>query len=145
MLKEFREFAVRGNVIDLAVAVIIGTAFTKIVTSLVNDIIMPPIGRMLGKADFGNFFVNLTDTPVTSVAEAKKAGIATINYGIFINTVFEFIIVAFAVFLLVRQINRLKKEPPPVPANTRDCPYCCSAIPIPATRCPQCTSSLATQ
>jgi large conductance mechanosensitive channel len=144
MLKEFKEFAVRGNVVDLAVGIIIGAAFTKIVTSIVNDIVMPPIGRMLGKVDFANLFINLSDTPVASVAEAKKAGIATINYGLFLNTVLEFLIVAFAVFLLVRQINRLKKEPPPAPANTRECPHCCSVISNTATRCPHCTSSLAT-
>ncbi len=144
MLKEFKEFAVRGNVIDMAVGIIIGAAFTKIVTSLVNDIIMPPIGRLLGRVDFSNFFINLTDKPVASVADAKKAGIATLNYGLFINTVFEFIIVAFAVFLLVRQINRLKKEAPPPPPNTKDCPYCISVIPVTATRCPHCTSQLTT-
>ncbi len=142
MLKEFKEFAVRGNVIDMAVGIIIGAAFTKVVTSLVGDIIMPPIGKLLGKVDFSNLFVNLSDKPVASVADAKKAGIATLNYGLFINTVFEFIIVAFAVFLLVRQINRLKKEAPPPPPNTRDCPYCVSAIPVAATRCPHCTSQL---
>ncbi len=142
MLKEFKEFAVRGNVIDMAVGIIIGAAFTKVVTSLVGDIIMPPIGKLLGRVDFANLFINLSDKPVASVADAKKAGIATLNYGLFINTVFEFIIVAFAVFLLVRQINRLKKEAPPPPPNTRDCPYCVSAIPVAATRCPHCTSQL---
>jgi large conductance mechanosensitive channel len=142
MLKEFKEFALRGNVIDLAVGIVIGTAFTRIVTSLVNDIIMPPIGKLLGRVDFSNLFINLSDKPVASVAEAKKAGIATLNYGLFINTVFEFIIVAFAVFLLVRQVNRLKKEVPPAPSNTRDCPYCLSVIPVNATRCSQCTSQL---
>lgn len=142
MLKEFREFAMRGNVIDLAVGIIIGAAFTKIVSSLVNDVIMPPIGRILGKADFSNFFINLSDQPVASVAEAKKAGIATLNYGMFINTIFEFIIVAFAVFIIVRQINRLKREPPPAPPDTRECPFCISAVPRSATRCPHCTSDL---
>ncbi len=142
MLKEFKEFAVRGNVIDMAVGIIIGAAFTKIVSSLVSDIIMPPIGKLLGRVDFSNLFINLSDKPVSSVADAKKAGIATLNYGLFINTVFEFIIVAFAVFLLVRQINRLKKEAPPPPLNTRDCPYCVSAIPVAASRCPHCTSQL---
>ncbi len=142
MLKDFKEFAVRGNVIDMAVGIIIGAAFTKIVTSLVSDIIMPPIGKLLGRVDFSNLFINLSDKPVTSVAEAKKAGIATLNYGVFINTVFEFIIVAFAVFFLVRQINRLKKEAPPAPPNTKDCPYCLSAVPVNASRCPHCTSQL---
>ncbi len=142
MLKEFKEFAVKGNVIDMAVGIIIGAAFTKIVSSLVSDIIMPPIGKLLGRVDFSNLFINLSDKPVSSVADAKKAGIATLNYGLFINTVFEFIIVAFAVFLLVRQINRLKKEAPPPPPNTRDCPYCLSVIPVNASRCPHCTSQL---
>ncbi len=142
MLKEFKEFAVRGNVIDLAVGIIIGAAFTKIVTSLVNDIIMPPIGRFLGKVDFSNLFINLSDKPAASVAEAKKAGIATLNYGIFINTVLEFLIVAFAVFVLVHQINRLKREAPPMAPDTRECPFCISSIPLRATRCPHCTAEL---
>ena len=116
MLKEFKEFAVKGNVIDMAVGVIIGGAFGKIVSSLVQDLIMPPIGLALGKVDFSNLFINLSGTPVASLADAKKAGLATLNYGVFLNTTLEFLIVAFCVFLLVKQINRLKREPAPAPA-----------------------------
>lgn len=144
MLKEFREFAVKGNMLDLAVGVIIGGAFGKIVTSLTNDIIMPPIGLLLGKMDFSNLFVTLTPGKAfETVKQAKDAGAATLNYGLFINTCIDFLIVAFAVFLLVKQINRLRSAPEPPPANTKDCPFCCSKIPIPASRCPQCTSELA--
>jgi large conductance mechanosensitive channel len=145
MLKEFKEFAMRGNVLDMAIGIIIGAAFGKIVTSLVNDVIMPPIGLLLGSVDFSNLFINLTGTPYASLEEAKAAGAATINYGLFINTVLDFIIVAFVIFLLVRQINRMKREEeaPPAEPTTRDCPYCLSSIPIKATRCPNCTSELA--
>ena len=144
MLKEFRDFAMRGNVIDLAVGIIIGAAFGKIVTSLVNDMLMPPLGVLLGKVDFSNLFINLSDKHFDSLTDAKAAGAATINYGIFINNIIDFIIVAFAVFLLVRQMNRLlPKAPAPAPAPaTKDCPYCKSAIAVGATRCPQCTSQL---
>lgn len=143
MLKEFREFAARGNVIDLAVGVIIGAAFGKIVTSLVNDLIMPPIGMALGSVDFADLFVPLDGGSYPSVEAAKAAGAATVNYGMFINTIIEFIIVAFAVFLMVRQINRLK-TPTPTPASdeARDCPFCLSRISKKATRCPQCTSAV---
>ena len=116
MLKEFREFAIKGNVIDMAVGVIIGGAFGKIVNSLVADVIMPPIGLLLGKVDFSNLFLNLSGKPVESLAEAKKAGLATLNYGLFLNTCIEFLIIAFAIFLVVKQINRLKREAPPAPA-----------------------------
>lgn len=116
--KEFKSFAVKGNVIDLAVAVIIGAAFGKVITSLVSDIIMPPIGKLMGNLDFSNLFINLSGTPVNSLAEAKQLGIATINYGAFINTALDFLIVAFAIFVLVKQVNRLKREAPPTPANT---------------------------
>lgn len=116
--QEFKTFAVKGNAIDLAVGVVIGAAFGGIVTSLVNDIIMPPIGRITGNIDFSNLFVNLTDTPVETLAEAKKLGLATINYGAFINTLINFLIVAFAIFVLVKQLNRLKKEAPAAPAAT---------------------------
>ncbi len=144
MLKEFREFAVKGNMLDLAVGVIIGGAFGKIVTSLTNDIIMPPIGLLLGKMDFSNLFVTLTPgKSFETVKQAKDAGAATLNYGLFINTCIDFLIVALAVFLLVKQINRLRSAPEPPPANTKDCPFCCSKIPTPASRCPQCTSELA--
>lgn len=142
MLKEFREFAMRGNVIDLAVGVVIGGAFGRIVTSLVNDIVMPPIGLLLGDVNFANLFVSLNGTKYASLADAQAAGAATINYGIFINTLIEFIIVAFVIFLMVRGINSLKRPPVPVAPTTKDCPHCFTAIPIPATRCPNCTSEL---
>ena len=116
MLKEFKEFAIKGNVIDMAVGVVIGGAFGKIVNSLVADIIMPPIGLLLGKVDFANLFLNLSGTPVASLADAKAKGLATLNYGVFINTAFEFFIIAFAIFMVVKQINRLKREAPPAPA-----------------------------
>ncbi len=116
MLKEFKEFAIKGNVIDMAVGVVIGGAFGKIVNSLVADVIMPPIGLLLGKVDFTNLFINLSGTPVASLAEAKAKGLATLNYGVFINTAFEFFIIAFAIFLVIKQINRLKREAPPAPA-----------------------------
>jgi len=116
VLKEFKEFAVKGNVIDMAVGVIIGGAFGKIVGSLVSDVVMPPIGLLLGKVDFSNLFVNLSGTPAASLAEAKAKGLATLNYGVFLNTTLEFLIIAFAVFLVVKQINRLKREAPPAPA-----------------------------
>jgi len=140
MLKEFKEFAMRGNVVDLAVGVIIGAAFGQIITSLVKDILMPPIGRLLGKVDFSDLFVNISGTSYPTLAAAKAAGAATINYGVFLNTVIDFVIVAFAVFLVVRQVNRWSK-PATAPA-TKDCPYCFSAIPVPATRCPNCTSEI---
>lgn len=148
MLKEFREFAMRGNVLDMAVGIIIGAAFGTIVNSLVQDVIMPPIGLLLGNVDFSNIFVVLKEGkvvgPYASVAAAKSAGAVTINFGVFVNTIITFLIVAFAVFLLVRTINRLKRQgqvPPPVP-TTKECTYCFSSIPIKATRCPQCTSEL---
>jgi large conductance mechanosensitive channel len=148
MLKEFKEFALKGNVMDMAVGIIIGAAFGKIVSSLVNDILMPPIGRLTGKVDFGNLFLALDGGSYASLADAKKAGAATLNYGIFVNTVIEFLIVAFAVFLLVQQINRLRRrlESPVEAAEaapaTKDCPYCTMAIPPKAIRCPQCTAQL---
>lgn len=144
MLKEFKEFAMRGNVIDLAIGIIIGAAFTRIVTSLVNDIIMPPLGVVLGKVDFSNLYINLSGQAYDNLAAAKAAGAATINYGFFINTIIGFVIVAFVIFLLVRGINRLKKEPVPAPAvpTTKECPFCYTQIPIKATRCPNCTSEL---
>jgi len=139
MLKEFREFAARGNVVDLAVGVIIGAAFGKVVTSLVSDVIMPPIGMALGRVDFSNLFVALNGATFVSLDEAKKAGAPTLNYGLFLNTCLEFLIVAFAVFLLVKQVNRLKG---PVIVDTRDCPFCFSKMAIKATRCPACTSEV---
>jgi large conductance mechanosensitive channel len=144
MFREFREFAMRGNVVDLAVGIIIGVAFGKIVTSLVNDIVMPPIGLLLGRVDFSSLFINLSGQPYASLAEAKAAGAPTINYGVFLNSVIDFVIVAFAIFLLVRFINRLSRQPEVTPAapTTRECPFCVSSIPLRATRCPQCTSTL---
>ena len=144
MFKEFKEFALRGNVIDLAIGVIIGAAFGKIVTSFVNDILMPPIGLLLGNVDFSNLFINLSGQPYGSLEEAQAAGAATINYGLFINTVLDFIIVAFVIFLLVRQVNRMRREreAPPAEPTTRECPYCLSTVPLKATRCPHCTSEL---
>ncbi len=142
MWKEFREFAMRGNVVDLAVGIIIGAAFGKIVTSLVNDIIMPPLGLVLGKVDFTNLFLDLSGKHYASLAEAKAAGAATINYGLFINNILDFIIVAFAIFLVIRGINRLKSAPPPPSPTTRACPFCLTVVPLAATRCPACTSEL---
>ncbi len=142
MLKEFRDFAIKGNVIDLAVAVIIGIAFGAIISSLVNDIIMPVIGFALGGVNFNDLFISLNGTVYPSLAAAKAAGAPTINYGVFINTIIDFIIVALVLFLLVRSINRLKKVPAPAAPTTKDCPYCFTQIPIPATRCPNCTSEL---
>jgi large conductance mechanosensitive channel len=143
MLKEFREFAARGNVIDLAVAVIIGAAFGKIVTSAVNDLLMPPIGMALGRVAFADLFIALDGGTYPSVEAAKAAGAATINYGLFINTIIEFLIVAFVVFLLVRQINRLKTPAPTPPSEeARDCPFCLSRIPRKATKCAHCTSAV---
>lgn len=141
MLNEFKRFAMRGNVLDMAVGIIIGAAFGGIVTSLVNDIVMPPIGLLLAKVDFSNLFINLSGQPYASLKAAKEAGAATINYGIFFNSVLNFLIVAFAVFLLIRQVNRMVR-PAPAPTMTRECPFCLMGIPINATRCAHCTSEL---
>lgn len=143
MLKEFKEFAVRGNVLDMAVGIIIGAAFGKVVSSLVEDIIMPPIGLLLGRVDFANLFITFSTQHYTSLAEAKKAGVATLSYGVFINTVITFLIVAFSVFLIVKMVNRLKRQEAPAAAPaTKECPYCLSSIAPQATRCPHCTSQL---
>ncbi len=143
IIKEFKEFATRGNMFDMAVGIILGAAFGKVVTSMVNDILMPPIGKLMGQIDFSNFFINLSGTHYATLADAKKAGAAVISYGLFFNTVIEFLIAAFAVFLLVKQINRLRQPAPAPPApETRDCPYCISTIPLKALRCPHCTSEL---
>lgn len=147
MIKEFKEFVMRGNVIDMAVGIIIGAAFGGIIKSLVADVIMPPIGLLLGGVDFSNIFINLSAGDFVSLAEAQKAGAATINVGVFINTVLNFIIVAFAIFLLIRAVNKAKRteEEAPAPAPTeKDCPYCLSSIPIQAKRCGHCTSELET-
>jgi large conductance mechanosensitive channel len=143
MLKEFKAFAMRGNVLDLAVGVIIGTAFGKIVGSLVDDVLMPVLGLFVGRVDFSNLFVTLGGGTFATLAEAKKAGAATLNYGLFLNAVIQFLIVAFAIFLVVKQVNRFQAPPPPAPAPaTKDCPFCATAIPIAAKKCPHCTSSL---
>ena len=141
MLSEFKTFIMRGNVVDLAVGVIIGAAFGTIVTSLVNDVLMPPIGRLLGGADFKDLFISLSGQSFPTLAAAKAAGAATINYGVFLNAVINFLIVAFAVFLLVQQVNRL--FPKPAPAPTKECSWCAAMIPEKAKRCPHCTSNLA--
>ena len=140
MLKEFKEFAMKGNVLDMAIGVIIGGAFGKIVTSLVSDVLMPPIGLLMGKVDFSSLFLNLSTTPQPSLAAAKAAGTPTVNYGVFLQTVFDFIIIAFVIFLLVKQVNRLKKPDAPGAPTTKDCPLCLSTIPIKATKCAHCTS-----
>ena len=143
MFKEFKEFAMKGNVLDLAVGVIIGAAFGKIVASLVDDVIMPPIGRLLGHVDFSNLFLNLGDKSYETIAAAKAAGAPTLNYGNFINTIINFLIVAFAIFLLVRAVNRWTTKPAPAAApTTKDCPQCAMAIPLAAKRCGHCTSQL---
>jgi len=138
LLKEFRNFAARGNVVDLAVGVIIGAAFGKIVTSLVSDIVMPPIGLVLGHVDFSNLFVNLSGAHYDSLAAAKAAGAPTINYGVFINNIIDFTIVAFVIFLMVRQVNRFVVRE----TTTKDCPCCCSSIPLKAVKCPHCTADI---
>ena len=147
MVKEFKEFAMKGNVVDLAVGVIIGGAFGKVVSSMVNDVIMPPIGKAMGNVNFSDLFVNLDSSkgPFASLAAAKAAGAAVIAYGSFINVVIDFIIVAFCIFMLIKGMNSLKKQPAPVPTGpptTKNCPYCLSTIPIKATRCPACTSEV---
>lgn len=143
MFKEFKAFAMRGNVLDMAVGIIIGAAFGKIVSSLVDDVLMPPIGRLLGPVDFSARFISLSSTSYATLADAKKAGVATLNYGLFLNTVINFLIVAFAVFLLVQQVNRWTKKPEAAAApTTKDCPQCAMSIPIAAKRCGHCTTQL---
>ena len=142
MLKEFKEFAVRGNMVDLAVAVVLGAAFGAVVASLVKDILMPPIGKLVGGVDFTELFVALDGRSYPSLKAAKDAGAATINYGVFVNTVISFIIVAFALFLVVKSVNRLRGPAVAAAPTTKDCAYCATAIPLKATRCPHCTSAL---
>ena len=142
MFKEFKEFVMRGNVLDLAVAVIIGAAFGKIITSMVSDILMPVIGLIGGKVDFGNLFIDLSGASHPTLAAAKAAGAATINYGLFLNAVIDFLVVSFAIFLMVKQANRFKKQPATAAPATKDCTFCCTSIPINAKRCPNCTSQL---
>ncbi|HJT65570.1 MAG TPA: large conductance mechanosensitive channel protein MscL [Pyrinomonadaceae bacterium] len=141
MLREFKEFIARGNVIDLAVAVVIGAAFGKIVTSLVEGIIMPPIGLLLGHVDFSNLFINLSNERPASLADAKAKGLPVIAYGSFLNDVIAFLIIAFVIFLIIKAINRLRATPPP-PPNTKDCPFCLTAIPLAATRCAACCAEI---
>jgi large conductance mechanosensitive channel len=142
MLKEFRDFIVRGNVLDLAVAVIVGGAFGKIITSFVNDVLMPPIGLLLGGVDFTNLFIPLDGKTYESLDAAKTAGAATVNYGLFLNTIIDFLIVAFVIFLVVKTANRMKKPATVAEPTTKECPQCFSTISIKATRCPNCTSQL---
>jgi large conductance mechanosensitive channel len=142
MVKEFKEFVMKGNVLDMAVGIIIGAAFGKVVTSFVSDVLMPPIGLLLGKVDFSNLFINLSGKSFESLADAKKAGAATLNYGLFLNTTIDFLIVGFAVFLMIRQVNRLKRTEPASVPTTKECPYCCSVIPVKAIRCGSCASDL---
>ena len=146
MLKEFKEFAMRGNVLDMAVGITIGAAFGKIISSFVADVLMPPIGLLLGNVDFSNLFVTLSGATFKTLEEARKAGAVTINYGVFLNTVLDFLIVAFAIFLLIKQVNRLKREEvaPPAAPTTKDCPFCLTAVPIKAVKCAHCTSELRT-
>jgi large conductance mechanosensitive channel len=144
MLKEFKEFVMRGNVLDLAVGVIIGAAFGKIVTSLVQDVIMPPIGKVLGDVDFSSLFLNLGETHYATLADAKKVGAPTLNYGLFLNSVIDFLIVAFCVFVIIQLVNHwIKKPAAPEAPTTKDCPQCAMTIPIQAKRCGHCTSQLA--
>lgn len=142
MLKEFKEFVMRGNVVDMAIGIIIGGAFGKIVSSFVSDVLMPPIGLLLGKVDFSNLFINLSGGSYPTLKAAKDAGAVTMNYGAFLNTVIDFLIVAFAIYLLIVQLNRFKREPEKLPPTTKECPFCFSNIPLKASRCPQCTSTL---
>jgi large conductance mechanosensitive channel len=142
MLKEFKDFAMKGNVLDMAIGVIIGGAFGKIISSLVSDVLMPPIGLLMGKVDFSSLFINLSGTPQPSLTAAKAAGAPTINYGVFLQATFDFIIIAFVIFMVVKQVNRLKKPEPTAAPATKDCPQCLSTIPIKATKCAHCTSNV---
>lgn len=142
MLKEFKEFIMRGNVLDLAVGIVIGAAFGAVITSFVKDVLMPPVGLLLGGADFTNYFLTLKGTPAATLEAAQQAGAVTLNYGLFINTLINFVIIAFAIFLVVKTYNRTKKASAPAPVSTKECPYCISTIPLKAKRCPNCTSEL---
>ena len=142
MFKGFKEFVTRGNVMDMAVGVIIGAAFGKIVASLVNDVLMPPIGKLLGGVDFSGLFISLSAQHYDTLKAAKDAGAATLNYGMFLQALIDFLIIAFVIFLMVKGVNKLKKAPAPAPPSTKECPFCATAIPVKATRCPACTSDL---
>lgn len=142
MMKEFREFAMKGSVVDLAVGVIIGAAFGKIVTAFVNEILMPPLGLLLGKIDFNNLFINLSGVHYQTLKAAREAGAPVIGYGAFLNTILDFVLVAFAIFIVIKQINRMRREPPPAPPDTQDCPFCATAIPVKAVKCPHCTADI---
>ncbi len=142
MIKEFKEFIRKGNVIDLAVGFVMGAVFGKVATSFINDIVMPPIGLLLGKVDFAGLYINLSGQTFESLAKAKEAGAPVIAYGIFLNAVIEFLVVALAIFIVIRQINKLKSKPAPASPTTKECPYCFSTISIKATRCPDCTSEI---
>lgn len=142
MLKEFREFIMRGNVLDLAIAIVIGTAFVAVINSLVNDIIMPVVGRLTGGVNFVDLFINLSGGSYPSLEAAKTAGAATVNYGVFINTIIIFLIVSFVMFLIIRMVNRLQRQPKPAETTEKSCPYCKSKIAVDATRCAYCTSQL---
>ena len=144
MFKEFKEFVTRGNMVDLAIAVILGAAFGMIITSLVNDVILPPIGLLLGKIDFTNLFITLGGPHFNTLAEAKAGGAVTLNYGLFIGHIVNFTIIAFCIFIMVKQINRFKKQPVPAAPTEKECPYCKMNIPIAALRCPHCTSEIKT-
>jgi large conductance mechanosensitive channel len=142
MWKEFKEFAMRGNVLDMAIGIVIGAAFGKIVSSFVNDVLMPPLGLLLGRVNFSDLFLNLSDKPAATLAEAKAAGVPTINYGVFLNTVIEFTIIAVVIFMFIKQVNRLKTEAPPSSPTSKECPYCAMAIPLKARRCPHCIAEI---
>ncbi len=141
-IKEFKEFAVKGNAIDMAVGIVIGAAFTTIVKSIVDDVIMPLVGMLTGGVDFSNLFINLSDKNVKTLVEAKEAGVATINYGLLINSLIAFLIVAFVLFLVVRSINKLKRKEPEVTSDSKLCPFCKTEVKAAATKCPACTSGI---
>jgi large conductance mechanosensitive channel len=142
MFKEFKEFIRRGNMIDLAVAFVMGAAFGKVASSFINDVVMPPVGLLLGRVDFSSLYINLSGQTFDSLAKAREAGAPVIALGVFLNAVIEFLIVALAVFVVIRMINRLKSKPAPVSPTTKECPFCLSVVPLKATRCPNCTSEI---
>lgn len=145
MLREFREFIMKGNALDMAVGIVLGVAFGAVVGSLVADILLPPIGLLLGGLDFSNLFIRLAGPPAATLAAAKEAGTVTLNYGVFLNRVVDFLVIGFVVFLMVRQVNRLRAPAPAPAATTKECPFCLTQVPLRATRCPACTSALAAE